>query len=127
MQTEQNNLRIFKILFIIKGIFTCLIALIPAIYICIGAFILHNGQNEGDEMLVGALFTGIGLLIFSFLIIMGVLTILAGIYLGQQRKYTFILVIAILNCLTGILGILLGIFTIIELNKPKVRELFGKT
>jgi len=57
---------------------------------------------------------------------MGILTLFASKYLKEIKNYNFIFVVAILNCLTGILGIVLGIFTIIELNKPDVKALFNK-
>ncbi|WP_242670090.1 hypothetical protein [Gramella sp. KN1008] len=92
-----------------------------------GLFIFNNEFEDFDNFgLTGLIFVTIGSVIFLFLIGLGILTILAGKYLGERRKYDFIFVIAILNCLTGILGILLGIFTIIELNKPNVKRLFGK-
>jgi hypothetical protein len=67
---------------------------------------------------------GVGFVIAS---VMGVLTLLASKYINEVRNYNFIFVVAILNCLTGILGILLGIFTIIELNKPHVKAFFNKS
>lgn len=61
-----------------------------------------------------------------FALVFGILTLMASKYLKEASHYNFILVMAVLNCLTGVLGILLGVFTIIELNKPEVRALFNK-
>ncbi|TBW28694.1 hypothetical protein EZJ28_08145 [Gramella sp. KN1008] len=127
MTGENHNLNVFRVLFLIKGIFTLLISLFPLLYVFMGLFIFNNEFEDFDNFgLTGLIFVTIGSVIFLFLIGLGILTILAGKYLGERRKYDFIFVIAILNCLTGILGILLGIFTIIELNKPNVKRLFGK-
>ena len=94
-----------------------------------GVFFFNSDSfHEPEEMnIMGSVFIVIGSVIFIFLLAMGVATILAGKYIGERRRYDFIFVVAIINCLTGILGILLGIFTIIELSKPHVKQLFGKS
>lgn len=129
MTQPSHNLHTFKILFLIKGIFTLLIALFPLLYVCMGLFFFNtNSFHDPEEMnVVGSVFIVMGSVLFIFLLTMGVVTILAGKYIGERRRYDFIFIVAIINCLTGILGILLGIFTIIELSKPQVKELFGKT
>ncbi len=67
---------------------------------------------------------GIGLVIT---VTIGILTILASNYLKAEKNYNFIFAMAVVNCLTGILGILLGVFTLIELSKPNVKELFNSS
>lgn len=74
----------------------------------------------------GNLILVIGAIGFIFAIVIGVLTILASKYIKERRNYNFIFAIAIVNALTGVLGILLAVFTIIELNKPEVKKLFEK-
>ena len=125
MSSENHNLNVFRILYIIKGILLLIISMFPVIYIFIGAFIFNDpGINDGA---IGGTFLIIGgSFFFLLLLVFGILTLLTAKYIGAQKHYDFIFVMAILNCLTGILGIVLGIFTIIELNKPQVRKLFGK-
>ncbi len=127
MQPEEHNLRIFKILYIIKGIMILAFSLIPLFYIFLGVYIFNENDTHGENSLIGgAIVMIVGIVLFLFFLAMGILTLLAAKYLGEQRNYDFIFVIAIINCLTGILGIILGIFTILELNKTKVKILFGK-
>lgn len=127
MQPEEHNLRIFKILYIIKGILILAFSLIPLFYIFLGVYIFNeNDTTQENSQLGGAIVMFIGIALFLFFLAMGILTLLAAKYLGEQRNYDFIFVIAIINCLTGILGIILGIFTILELNKAQVKRLFGK-
>lgn len=126
MTTENHNLNIFRILFLIKGIFTIMVSFFPLIYVFMGMFIFNNEFQDHHLGWMGITFMLIGVVVFLFLLALGVVTILAGKYIGERRYYDFIFVIAILNCFSGILGILLGIFTILELNKPQVKELFGK-
>ncbi|MUP45992.1 hypothetical protein E0K83_09580 [Gramella sp. BOM4] len=127
MQPQNNNLHVFRILFIIKGILSLLLSLLPVIYFFIGTWMLTSQvQTDQHAGLAGGIMMVVGGFIFLFLLALGIVTILAGKYIGEHKRYTFVLVVAILNCLTGILGILLGIFSIIELNKPEVKELFAK-
>lgn len=127
MKPEDHNLGIFRILFIIKGVLTLVFAALPILYIFIGVFIFQN-VNLPDEksQIGGAIMMVAGIMVFLFLLILGILTLLTAKYLGEKRHYDFIFVMSIINCLTGILGIILGIFTILELNKPHVKRLFGK-
>ena len=129
METQPNNLNTFKILFVIKGIFNLFGALFFAGY---GFFInyifsnVHQSDLETTPFDVGTfigIFSGIG---FVVMLVFGILTLMTAKYLGEARKHTFITVVSILNCFTGILGILLGVFTLIEINKPHVKPLFEK-
>ena len=127
MNSEDHNLGIYRILYIIKGIITLAFAILPLLYMFFGAFIFSKGDiPEEDAHIAGFFIIGLGIFIFLLLLIMGILTLLTAKYLGEKRNYDFVFVMAIINCLTGILGIVLGIFTILELNKTHVKRLFGK-
>lgn len=127
MNSEDHNLGIYRILFIIKGIITLAFAVLPLLYIFFGAFLFGSSEMiEDDAHLAGIIIISIGIVVFLFLLVLGILTLLTAKYLGEKKHYDFIFVMSIINCLTGILGIILGIFTILELNKPHVKRLFGK-
>ena len=51
--------------------------------------------------------------------------IIAGSNLAKRKHYTFCLVIAAISCMFMPLGTVLGIFTIIVLMRPSVKELFA--
>ena len=128
MNNSSNNLSTFSTLFLVKGILTLCFSIFFMLYGCIGIIIGKSGEwsQESDSFpfnpgLIFIIIGGLGILIC---LIMGILTLMASKYLKEVKNYNFIFVLAILNCLTGILGILLGIFTIIELNKPEVKQLF---
>ena len=127
MHPEDHNLRIFKILYIIKGILILAFSLIPLFYIFLGTFIFNkNEMPQEHSQMGGIIILIIGAALFLFFLTMGILTLLTAKYLDEKRNYDFIFVMAIINCLTGVLGIILGIFTILELNKAHVKRLFGK-
>lgn len=127
MDNEEHNLRIFKILYIIKGILTLAFSILPLLYIFLGIFIFQKDDlSQEDAQVGGTIIIFAGSMIFLFLLVLGILTLLTAKYIGEKRNYDFVFVMAVLNCLTGILGIILGIFTILELNKPGVKRLFNK-
>jgi len=130
MHILSNNLNLFKTLFLVKGILTLCFSLFFVAYAFFGSYIGHvietNNHNDPIPFSLGTFFIVIGSFGFFITVTMGILTLFASKYLKEVKNYNFIFVISILNCLTGILGILLGVFTIIELNKPHVKELFNK-
>ena len=50
--------------------------------------------------------------------------ILAGRFIARQRHYLFCLVVAGLNCVSVPFGTVLGVFTIVVLARPVVRNMF---
>jgi len=128
MERLTNNLDTFRILFIVKAILTFLVALFFLLYAGLGGFFMNiiDSSNEIDDMPFhpGMIFMIIGGVGFILSVAFGILTLLVSKYIKELRNYNFIFVMAILNCLTGVLGILLGVFTIIELNKPHIKDLF---
>jgi hypothetical protein len=54
-----------------------------------------------------------------------ILNVLSGLFLHARKNRTFSLVVAGINCVHMPLGTVLGIFTIIVLSRPSVRELYG--
>jgi hypothetical protein len=50
--------------------------------------------------------------------------LIAGSYLTSRKHYTFCLVIAAISCMLMPFGTVLGVFTIIVLMRPSVKEMF---
>lgn len=125
-----NNLNTFSILFLVKGILTLCFSIFFIFYIGMGFFfgtIIELDPTENLPFNPGILFVIIGGIGLVITITAGILTLLASRYLKAAKHYNFIFAMAIFNCLTGVLGILLGVFTIIELTKPEIKTLFQKT
>jgi len=129
---ENNNLNTLRILFIIKGVLSLLATLfIMVIFFGMGSFLVQdfNGPDSNQEELPFnpiALISSIG--IFAILLSLGltIITFLAAKYIGERRNHTFILVASVLNLLSGVLGLALGIFALIEINKRDVQVLFSR-
>ena len=54
----------------------------------------------------------------------GVLNLISGLFLRAREHRTFSLVVAGINCIHMPLGTVLGIFTIVVLMRPSVREMY---
>ena len=123
----NNNLHTYRILFLVYGILTLVFSLFFLLYAGFGFFIEGIIEKEANKELpfnpasIIMIIGGIG---FVFAVITGILTIIASNYIKAVKNYNFVFAMAIVNCLTGILGILLGIFTLIEISKPETKALF---
>lgn len=127
---ENNNLDTLRILYLVKGILTAFAGLIMIAYFSFfGLIFSFAGKSDPDfEGFPSELKSIIFIVLMIVLIIsiaFAVVQFLASKYLKEKRNYTFILVVAALNCMSGFLGIFLGVFTLVELTKSEVKELFA--
>lgn len=126
--SKSSSLDTFKILFIIKGVFNVLLGLFFSVYIFIGSIIAADiRRNEMRDVPFNpeAVITLIGVIGLVFFIFLAVMTFMAAKKLNDRTGSTFIIIAACLNVFTGLLGILLCIFTIIELQKPHIKAIFN--
>jgi hypothetical protein len=121
-----DNMDTFATLHLVKGILTILFSLFFLLYIFLGAAMNLSVFDQDPHMPFNPsiIIMTIGTVGFIITVSIGILTLLAAKYIKERRNYNFIFAIAILNCLAGVLGILLGIFTILDLNKPHVKAQF---
>lgn len=128
----EKNLNTYRILFLIKGILDLLLVLVGVIYASLGTFMSEVMRQDalqyGREMPMdpSVIFVTAGIIITIIALLTGIPALMASARLNQKRGRTFIIVAAAINCLTGVLGIILCIFTVMELSKPQVKELFAQ-
>jgi hypothetical protein len=129
---DEEHLRLLAILHYVLGALTAVGSCFFLLYVGMGMMMLNqpgtfsNGHpNDAPPAAIGWMFTLIG--VFATLLgwLCGGLTIYAGKCLSERRASTFIQVMACLNCLHMPLGTALGVFTLIVVNRPTVRELFA--
>lgn len=122
----MNNLSTLRILHIIKAVVSILAALfILLIFGGSGLFVATQDlKNNELPFNPGAIMASVGVFLSIAIAVTGVLNFLAAKYIREERNHTFIMIVSIINCFSGILGILLGIFTIIEIHREHVKELF---
>lgn len=124
---DEKNLDLLGTLHYVMGVLTALFACIPIIHLVIGIAML-TGNLNGEEVApraIGVVFVILASVIILAGWIFAVLIIISGSRLKQRRSYNYCLIIAFLQCLIMPLGTILGIFTILNLNKHTVRELFN--
>jgi len=85
-----------------------------------------GGVGRGD---IAPRAVGLAFIILASLIILAgwvlsILIIIAGKRLKARKNYNYCIVVAFIECLFVPLGTVLGVFTIINLNKESVRSLF---
>lgn len=130
MHNKTNNLNTFRILYLVKGILTMGFSLFFMLYVGMGFFfskaVEYSEQDANLPFNIGWIFGIIGSIGILICIILGILNLLVSKYLKTITRYNYIFAVAVVNCLTGVLGILLGVFTLIELTKPEIKALFSK-
>jgi hypothetical protein len=128
---DNEHLKLLSIFHYLKGGITALFACIPIIHVVIGLVfifapqIFGHGSNQPPAFL-GWLFLILG----SFIILLGwtfaALSLIAGRCIAQRKHYTFCFVVACVECLSVPFGTVLGVFTILVLNRASVKELFNQ-
>ena len=129
MTKDEENLRLLSIFhYVVAGIvafFSCF----PLLYVGMGALILCDKLDaqhpDPAARPMGLLFISIGLVLLLMELAFVALVALGGRYLSRRRHYTFCMVVAAVACMFMPFGTVLGVFTIILLQKDSVRQLFG--
>jgi hypothetical protein len=128
---DTENLRLLSVFHYVVAGLAGLFSLFPIFHITMGALLvagkLGDPNEQSADRLFGTLFIimGICLLVIGFAY--AVCMALAGRYLTQHRNYVFCLVMAALSCAFFPFGTVLGVFTIIVLQKDSVRQMFNRT
>lgn len=129
MNEDLEHLRLLSIFHYLMAGLAGLFALIPVIQLMFG-LALSFGWGEFDQdappAFVGWFLTCIA---GGFVLLGGAYAVclaVAGRSLVQHRNWTFCMVMAGVSCIFMPLGTALGVFTMIVLNRPSVRALFGR-
>lgn len=123
---QKNNIELLSTLHYVWGGITLFASLFVLIYVLVGAGLLFSGMGSGElaEQFTGGVFMLFGLFGFLLVVAIGIMSILCGKYLKERRNRMFCLVISALSCANAPLGLLLGIFTIMEIEKPEIKKEF---
>ena len=126
---DEEHLRLLSILYYVKGALTGVGACIGGVYTVIAGGVLTAASQHGNgpPAFVAPMVTiilGFGVLLA---VAITVLIIWAGRSLAQKKNYTFCFVVAVIICLNIPLGTALGVFTIVVLMRPSVKQMFDQT
>lgn len=130
MNDDRDHLRLLSIFHYVVAGFAGMFACLPLIHLAMGIGFL-TGRLEGSQgsedgsRLVGGVLVGLASVFILLGWTMVGLLILAGRSLARHRRYTFCLVMAAISCAFMPFGTVLGVFTLIVLLRPGVKQLFG--
>ena len=130
MDQNAEQLRLLSIFHYIIGAIMALFSLFPVIHLAMGIAMVagvFDNPNQGQPpptwfgwffILFALTFIVIGLAVATCVLI-------AGRNLSRRTGYMFCFVVACIECLFMPFGTILGVFTIVVLNRQGVRELFA--
>ena len=127
MNEDLDHLRLLSIFYYLMAGLTALFSLLPVIHLVMGIAMASGWGDFGEDpppAFVGWLVSCVAV----FLIVLGLAFAacfaLTGRNLARRRSWIFCMVIAGIACTMMPVGTVLGIFTILVLNRPSVRALF---
>jgi len=129
MNNDEEHLRLLSLGHYIVAAITGLFSLFPILHIAMGiAMILGKlPESQGNQApaFVGWLFLGLGAAFVIAGLSMAACLALAGKFLAQRRRHLFCTITAAVSCSFMPLGTILGVLTLIVLQRPSVKQLFG--
>ncbi len=104
------------------------------IYIVMGSVLVSgalssgsgSGPGHGPPPEFGWLFILVGGCAMLLIWAMAVAHFLTARWMAERRNWTFCFVVACISCISFPMGTALGVFTIIVLQRPSVKALFGQ-
>jgi hypothetical protein len=130
----ESNIRLLSTLHYVMAILTGLTALFPCIHLFLGIMLVSGNLGTSSAPSGSAVAPPAALgwffIIFAVVFILAGLTLAILIFLNarrlaERRSHKFCMIVSGVECVLMPLGTVLGIFTILALNKPGARELFS--
>lgn len=133
---DIEQLKLLSIFHYVAAVLTILFGCFPIFHLVFGVFMLFEGfdagvkkANPNDEM-TAKMFGGI-IVVFAGLMIlvawsMAIVLFFSARNLSRHQNYKFCFVTACVICIQMPIGTVLGIFTILVLNRPSVKLLFWR-
>lgn len=124
---DEQYLKLLSIFHYVVGGLVGLFACFPIFHLIAGIFIMVASFTEpqsGPPLFFGLFFV---LIAGSFIFVgwaFAICIILAGVFLARRKNYMFCLVMAGVECMFTPFGTVLGVFTIITLVRPSIKEMF---
>jgi hypothetical protein len=129
MNDDLQHLKLLSIFHYIVAGMMGLIGCFPIIHLVLGIALLSGAiPNKGNSPVPDSAIGGIFVAFASAMIVtfwsLAVCLLLAASYLREHRRYMFCLVTAAVACMFMPFGTVLGVFTIVVLMRPTVKQLF---
>lgn len=126
---DLEHLRLLSIFHYVVGGMAAFFACFPFIHLLVGIAMVcgafpSDPKHEAPPEFIGWFF----IIIAATIILVGwsvaATILIAGRFLSRNAHYTYCLVVAAIECIFMPFGTVLGVFTIVVLNRPSVRKLF---
>ena len=130
MNKDEEHLRLLSIFHYVVGGIAGFFACIPIIHFSVGIAVLAGalgGRGEGPPAILGLMFVMMALVFITLGWTLAICLIISGRFLARRKHYKFCFVVACISCAFTPCGTVLGVFTIIVLMRPSVKELFAGT
>ena len=134
MNQDKEHLQLLAIFHYVVAGLAALFSFFPLLYTTVGAIFIfaarHGTAKPGEDLppeFLGWIFVVLGSLLFLIGIAMAICILIAGRSLALRERYSFVLVMACIECLFIPFGTILGVFTIVVLFRESVRALFSTT
>jgi hypothetical protein len=129
MNVDEEHLRLLTMGHYIVAAITGLFSLFPILHIAMGLAIVLGKfpQSPNDTMprMMGWLFVAMGTAFVVGGLSMAVCLAFAGKFLAARTHRTFCTVVAAVACCFMPLGTILGVFTLVVLQRESVKQMFG--
>jgi hypothetical protein len=132
MNQNAEHLRLLAIFHYVVAGLAALFSFFPLLYTMVGTIFIfaarHGPTKPGEDVppeFLGWIFAVLGSLLFLIGIAMAICILIAGRSLALRKRYSFILVMACIECLFIPFGTILGVFTIVVISRESVKALFS--
>jgi hypothetical protein len=125
---NEQHLRLLGVFHYVVAVLTALFALFPLIHLTVGWFLLHappSKQGQPPPAFVGYMFMAFGAVFFLLGQSFAACVFAAGRCIRSRTRYWFVFVMASLQCAFFPFGTVLGVFTIVVLSRPAVKQMFS--
>jgi hypothetical protein len=131
MSRDEEHLQLLAIFHYVVAGLAALFSCFPLLYTTVGAIFIfaarHGTAKPGEDLppeFLGWIFAVLGSVLFLIGIAMAICILIAGRSLALRKRYSFVLVMACIECLFIPFGTILGVFTIVVLSRESAKTLF---
>ena len=128
MDRDAEHLRLLSLFYYIRGALSAFFSCFFILYIVMGlimAMIPTPARgNNAPSAAIGYVFAAVGCAIVLLGWSLAAVTLYAGHCISQRKHRMFCMVVAGISCLFIPYGTILGVFTLLVLQRPSVRDIF---
>ncbi|NTU41816.1 MAG: hypothetical protein HGA78_01935 [Nitrospirales bacterium] len=127
---DSQHLKVLSVLHYVVGCLGIVASCLPLLHIAMGVTMLRSpalfARDSGPPPppFLGWILISIGLFFILFGMAMSIGILLSGRYISRRRGYLYSFVIACIECVFFPFGTALGVFSIVVLSRPSVKELY---